>query len=432
MKTIQETITEIGRKYPQESLTALNHYMTVDLLQEAYRQLRKSAAPGIDGETARQYGNRLEQRLPMLIDEVKSGRYRACPVRRGYIPKPGKAERRPLGIPVVEDKLVEKAVAMILEPLYELEFYEFSYGFRPKVGALEATRALRTAIEQNGAQWIVEVDIRKYFDTLSHRHLREFLRRRIRDGVILRLIDKWLKAGVMEGETWQATEEGTPQGGVISPLLANLYLHEVLDKWYAQEIKHRLKGRSFLIRYADDFVMGFEKAEDARRVMAVLPKRFGRFGLSLNMQKTRQVDFQKPKGPGDDPDTFDFLGFTHYWGQTRAGHLAHKLKTAKDRLCRSCRAVWEWCRRYRHWPIPQQQQWLNWKLRGHYNYYGMTYNFHALRQFYLQVCRTWRYWLNRRGSKPVTWADFNQLLTRHPLLLPHIVHDFYRPCERSV
>jgi RNA-directed DNA polymerase len=432
VRTIQETIAEIGRKHPQESLTALNHYLTAELLREAYRKLRKDAAPGIDGNTTRMYGVGLEERLPGLIGEIKSGRYRAHPVRRGYIPKPGKAEKRPLGIPVVEDKLVQKAVTMILEPLYELEFYVFSYGFRPGVGALEATRALRAAIAETRALWIVEVDIRKFFDTLSQRWLREFLGQRVRDGVILRLIGKWLKAGVMEAGTWQATEEGTPQGGVISPLLANIYLHEVLDKWYVQAIKPRLKGRSFLIRYADDFVMGFEHEEDAKRVMEVLPKRFGRFDLRLNMQKTRLVDFRKPKDPDDDPDSFDFLGFTHYWGSTRSGRQTHKLKTAKDRLARSCRAVWEWCRRYRHWPIPKQRQWLNWKLRGHYGYYGMTYNHRALHQFYRQVCATWRYWLNRRGSRPITWTDFESLLQRNPLTLPRIIHDFYRPCERSV
>jgi group II intron reverse transcriptase/maturase len=432
MTTIQETIAEIGRKHPKESLTALNHYLTAELLREAYRKLRKDAAPGIDGNTTRQYGVGLEDRLPGLIDEIKSGRYRAHPARRGYIPKPGKAEKRPLGIPVVEDKLVEKAVTMILEPLYEQEFFAFSYGFRRGVGALEATRALRAAIEKAQAYWMVEVDIRKFFDTLSHRWLREFLRQRVRDGVIVRLIDKWLKAGVMEAGTWQATEEGTPQGGVISPLLANLYLHEVLAKWYVQEIKPRLRGRSFLIRYADDFVMGFEREEDARRVMEVLPKRFGRFDLSLNTQKTRQVDFRKPRDPDDNPDTFDFLGFTHYWGKTRAGRPTHKLKTAKDRLARSCRAVWEWCRRYRHWPVPKQRQWLNWKLRGHYGYYGITYNLRAMRQFYLRVRETWLYWLSRRGSRPITWPDFESLLKRNPLSPPRIVHDFYRPCERSV
>ena len=431
VSTIQARIAETARKHPQGSLTALNHHLTEELLQEAYRQLRKNAAPGIDGVTTREYGARLMERLPGLIDEIKSGRYRALPARRGYLPKPGKAEKRPLGIPAVEDKLAEKAVLMLLEPIYEQEFYNFSYGFRPGRGAHDATCALRRALRDSGARWIVEVDIRKFFDTLSHQHLGQFLRQRVRDGVILRLIGKWLKAGVMEAGTWQATEEGTPQGGIISPLLANIYLHEVLDKWFAEQIKPRLKGRSFLIRYADDFVMGFTCEEDARRVMDVLPKRFARFSLSLNMQKTRLVDFRKPAGPKK-AATFDFLGFTHYWGRARSGCLTHKLKTAKDRLARSCRGIWEWCRRHRHRPIREQCQWLNWKLRGHYGYYGMTRNLRALRQFYLRVCVTWRFWLNRRGSRPLNWVAYASMLRRNPLTQPRIILDFYRPCECSV
>ena len=202
------------------------------------------------------------------------------------------------------------------------------------------------------------MDIRKFFDTLSHQHLREVLRKRVRDGVILRLIDKWLKAGVMEAGEWQATEEGTSQGGIISPLLANLYLHEVLDRWYVEQIKDRLQGRSFLVRYADDFIMGFEREEDARRVMEVLPKRFGRFDLSLNMQKTRIVDFGK-SDPASKAGTFDFLGFTHFWGRSRSGHAITKLKTAKDRLARCCRAVWEWCRKNLHLTVAEQCRMLS-------------------------------------------------------------------------
>ncbi|MFH0823533.1 MAG: group II intron reverse transcriptase/maturase [Pseudomonadota bacterium] len=348
MSTIQAQITEIARKHPNVVLTSLNQYLTADLMRESCRKLRKTAAVGVDGKTAEEYGKELEERLPKLIEEIKGGSYRALPARRGYIPKPGKNEKRPLGIPAVEDKTVQKAVVTILEPIYEQEFYPFSYGFRQGTGALEATRAMRRAIEEGKTYWLVEVDIRKFFDTLSHEHMREFLRQRVRDGVILRLIDKWLKSGVMEDGAWQATEEGTPQGGIISPLLANLYLHEVLDKWYAKAIKSRLKGRSFLIRYADDFVMGFEREEDARRVMEVLPKRFARYSLSLNMQTTRVVDFRKPSRPEDKPESFDFLGFTHYWGRSRDGRMICKLKTAKDRLARSCRAVWEWCRKHLH------------------------------------------------------------------------------------
>ena len=433
MSTIQAQIAEIARKHPNEGLTSLNQYLTKDALAEAFRHLKKTAAAGVDGKDYAAYEQEITQRLPGLIEEIKAGSYRALPVRRGYIPKPGKDELRPLGIPAIEDKVVQKAMTGILEPIYEQEFYPCSHGFRPGKGPLTAVQALHEAIRKEGTNWIVELDIRKFFDTLSHSHLREFLRKRVRDGVILRLIDKWLKAGVMEAGAWKATEEGTPQGGIISPLLANLYLHEVLDKWFAEEIRSRLKGRSFLIRYADDAVMGFEYEEDARRVIGVLPKRFARFGLSLNMQKTRIVDFQKPNNPEGKPGTFDFLGFTHYWGRSRKGYAITKLKTAKDRLARSCKAVWESCRKNMHLPIPEQCRRLNWKLRGHYSYYGVTHNIRALRQYHMHVCKAWHRWLNRRGGqKRINWQEYVALLTRNPLTSPRVFHSLYRPCESFV
>lgn len=432
MSTIQTTITEIARKHPNEGLTSLNRYLTEDLLRESHGRLRKRAAPGVDGKTADAYGLEIEKRLPELIAEIKTGRYHALPAKRGYIPKPGKDQKRPLGIPAVEDKVVQKAVTAILEPIYEQEFHPFSYGFRPGRGAHDATRAMVRAIWEQKTGWIVEVDIRKFFDTLSHSHLRELLRKRVRDGVILRLIDKWLKAGVMEDGAWQTTAEGTPQGGIISPLLANLYLHEVLDEWFVKEIQPRLKGRSFLIRYADDFVMGFESEDDARRVMEVLPKRMGRFGLSLNMEKTRKVDFRKPDGTGSKPETFDFLGFTHYWGQNRRGQPCHKLKTAKDRLARSCRVVHEWCRKHLHLPVSEQCRQLNWKLRGHYGYYGFTHNIGAMMQFYEHAILIWRRWLSRRSGRYLPWSGYQSILTHNPLFTPRIFHNLYASCERSV
>lgn len=433
MSTIQAVITEIAQKHLNEGLTSLNRYLTEDLLRESYGRLRKKAAPGVDGKTVEAYGLELEKRLPDLITEIKTGRYYALPARRGYIPKPGKDQKRPLGIPAVEDKVVQKAVTAILEPIYEQSFHSFSYGFRPDRSAHDATRAIHRAIAERRTGWIVEVDIRKFFDTLEHSHLREFLRKRVRDGVILRLIDKWLKAGVMEEGEWQATHEGTPQGGIISPLLANLYLHEALDEWFVKDIQPRLKGRSFLVRYADDFVMGFEVEDDARRVMEVLPKRMSRFGLSLNMEKTRKVNFRKPGGTGGEPETFDFLGFTHYWGRNRKGVPCHKVKTAKDRLAKSCRAVREWCRKYLHMPVEDQCRLLNWKLRGHYGYFGFTHNFRALHQFYNQVRRIWFWCLIRRGNRQrLNWTDYVAILTRHPLVPPRIFQNLYATCERSV
>ena len=431
VSTIQARIAEVAQRHPKEALTTLHHHLTEDLLRESCRRLRRNAAAGVDDKDVATYERELEKRLPELLTEINTGRYRALPARRGYIPKPGTDEKRLLGIPAVEDKTVQKAVTAILGPIYEQDFLPCSYGFRQGIGALDAVRDLHAAIRREGTKWIVEVDIRKFFDRLSHRHLRAILRQRVRDGVILRLIDKWLKAGVMEAGAWQATEEGTPQGGIISPLLANLYLHEVLDKWFVEQIRPRLKGRCFLIRYADDFVMGFETEEEARRVMEVLPKRFARFDLELNMRKTRVVDFRKPDGTDREIGTFDFLGFTHYWGNDRHGNPITKLKTAKDRLARSCHAVWEWCRTNLHMGIEQQWQRLNWTLRGHYGYYGVTHNLRSLRHYYWRVLQTWRLWLSRTGTNhPVNWVRFQAILLRYPLFQPRICHNLYRPCER--
>jgi group II intron reverse transcriptase/maturase len=269
----------------------------------------------------------------------------------------------------------------------------------------------------------LEVDIRKFFDTLDHARLREFLQHRIRDGVLLRLIGKWLNAGVMEDGSVSYPDEGSPQGGVVSPLLANVYLHYVLDTWFAEEVQPRLTGRAFLIRYADDFVIGFEREDDARRVMEVLPKRFGKYGLTIHPDKTRLVPFQQPAhrrsargGDRIEPGTFDLLGFTHYWARSRKGNWAVKRKTAKSRLSRAVRSIAQWCRLNRHLPVGAQQRTLCQKLRGHYAYYGVTGNSSALSAFRTAVVRTWRKWLSRRNrERSLTWPIFNRLLEHYPL-----------------
>jgi group II intron reverse transcriptase/maturase len=315
---------------------------------------------------------------------------------------------------------------MALEAVYEQDFLDCSYGFRPGRSPHQALQALWDQAMAMGGGWIVEVDIQKFFDTLDHTRLRELLDRRIRDGVIRRLIDKWLKAGVMETGCLRHPELGTPQGGVISPLLANVYLHHVLDVWFHEALPH-LHGRAFLIRYADDFVMGFSNDRDARAMYALLPKRFEEFGLKLHPDKTRLIRFQPPGPNRPDAEGFDLLGFTHHWGRSLKGRWVIQRSTASDRLTRALQRVSEWCRGHRHDPVPQQCKDLGRKLQGHYGYYGVTGNKKSLDTFLHEVQRTWRYWLNRRSRRrSLNWAAFGRLLNRHALPTPIIVHSIYR------
>jgi RNA-directed DNA polymerase len=318
ISTRRRRIAELARRSPQAALTTLAHHIDIDWLNEAYRATRKDGAVGVDGQTAQDYAVDLEGNLRSLLDRAKSGRYQAPPVRRVHIPKGTGPETRPIGIPTFEDKVLQRAVAMVLESVYEQDFLDCSYGFRPGRSAHQALDALWHRLMEVGGGWVLEIDIRKFFDNLGHCHLREILSRRVRDGVLLRLIGKWLNAGVMEDGCVTHPESGSPQGGVISPILANAYLHEVLDEWFEHTVKPRLKGRAHLIRYADDAVLVFEHEGDARRVLDVLPKRFGKYGLTLHPEKTRLVPFQGPR-PGapprprqERPGTFEFLGFTHY------------------------------------------------------------------------------------------------------------------------
>lgn len=430
----QQRIAELARQSPQMGFTSLAYHMDLDWLREAYRRTRKDSAVGVDGQTAADYERDLEGNLQRLLDRAKSGTYRAPPVRRVHIPKAGSTtETRPIGIPTVEDKILQRAVVMLLEPIYETEFHEGSYGFRPKRSAHQALESLWKQTMDRGGGWILEVDIRKFFDTLDHAWLRECLQYRIRDGVLLRLIGKWLNAGVMEDGSISYPEEGSPQGGVISPLLANIYLHYVLDTWFAEEVQPRLRGRAFLIRYADDFVIGFEREDDARRVLEVLPKRFGQYGLTIHPDKTRLVPFRRPvqrRSVSDDhvdgPGTFDLLGFTHYWARSRKGNWVVKRKTAKGRFSRAVRSIAQWCRLHRHRSVQDQQRTLCQKLRGHYAYYGITGNSSALSAFRTAVERTWRKWLSRRNrERSMTWPVFSRLLERYPLAPARVVRSKY-------
>lgn len=417
MSTQCHKLARLAKRYPERRFVALNHYLTLDLLYEAYRRTRKSAAPGIDGQTAVDYEQALEANLRKLLQRAHEGCYQAPAVRRVYIPK-GQGQHRPIGIPTFEDKVLQRAVVMILESIYEQDFCDSSYGFRPARSAHQALAALYPQLYRHAH--IIELDIQSFFNELDKARLRAIVRRRIGDGVICRLIDKWLKAGVMEEGRLHYPDKGTPQGGVISPILANIYLHEVLDEWFERQVKPRLRGKGFLIRYADDALLGFSNERDGVRVMDALPKRFQRYGLKLHPQKTQQLTFTPGTG-----DTFDFLGFTHYWGKSRKGRWCIKRKTAKARFRRALSAVKQWCQRNRHQPVEVQYPMLCRKLNGHYAYYGISGNLKALSGFRFRVERLWMKWLGRRSQRArITWSVGDKLLSHYVLPKAHIVHRY--------
>lgn len=365
VSTRRQRIAQLAKQAPRMAFTSLNHHIDLAWLREAYRHTRKDGAVGVDGQTAREYEAHLEVNLQSLLNRAKSGTYHAPAVRRVHIPKGSGRDTRPIGIPTFEDKVLQRAVVMVLEPLYEQDFHDCSYGFRPGRSAHQALQSMRDQLMQSAGGWILEVDIRKFSDTLDHAILRELVQRRVRDGVLLRLIGKWLNAGVLEGGQISYPDAGSPQGGVISPLLANIYLHYVLDEWFARDVQPRMRGKVFLIRYADDFVMGFTDEADAHHVMAALPKQFGRYGLMLHPEKTRLIPFRRPPRAGRQrdsvyrwPGTFELLGFTHYWGLSQKRHWVVKRKTAKSRMRRALKTMYQWCKAHRHRPLTEQHQTL--------------------------------------------------------------------------
>ncbi len=430
ISTKLERIAKLAKEMPGTAITSLSHHIDVDWLREAWRRTRKDGAAGVDGTTASAYEVELEANLRSLLDRAKSGRYFAPPVRRVHIPKGSGNETRPIGIPTLEDKILQRAVAMCLEAVYEQDFLDCSYGFRPGRSAHQALEALWKGTMDLGAVWVIEVDIRKFFDTLDHRHLREILSQRVRDGVILRLIGKWLNAGVLEGGNVSFPDAGTPQGGVISPLLANVYLHEVLDKWIAMTVAPKLRGPVRLIRYADDFVLLLRDEQDTRRIFAALPGRFQQYGLTIHPTKSRLIDFRRPPREGGEqsPTPFDFLGFTHYWGRSRNGRWVVQRKTAKERLSRGLHSIHRWCRANRHRPIPEQHRRLCAKMRGHYAYFGISGNARRIRAFHEAVRRIWQKWLSRRSWRGyLNWDQIAAILQRHPLPPPRLVHGLQNP-----
>lgn len=421
--TRQQRIAANARAYPERSFTSLAHHVDLAWLEEAYRRARKDGAVGVDGQTAAEFETDLHGHLEQLREAVQSGRYRAPPVRRVYIPKGDGRTQRPIGIPTLADKVVQRAVSMLLEPIYEQDFLNCSYGFRPGRSAHQALDDLWGSTMREGGGWVLDVDIQGFFDTLDHGQLRDLLASRVSDGVIRRLIGKWLKTGVMEGDAWHRTRQGTPQGGVISPLLANVYLHSVVDEWFEQVVQPRLRGRAFLVRYADDLVFGFTSETDARRVWTALEQRLGKYGLRLHPAKTRLVPFRPPRARSNGrPGSFDFLGFTHYWGRSRAGRPIVRRRTAKDRVRRTLVATNQWCRRHRHRPVAEQHRRLSRALRGHYAYYGVTGNMCALQSVHHRTKRLWIKWLQRRSQRRMNWETAQRLLHRYPLPPARIVH----------
>jgi len=414
-------VAERARREPKGKFHSLAHLIDVPSLECAYHRLRKDAAAGVDGITKGEYGRDLRSRLPDLHARLKSQRWRHQPIRRVNIPKePGKT--RPIGVSTIEDKIVQDAVREVLETLYEQEFLDCSYGFRPKRSAHDALRALNRVVFRGEVNWILEADIVSFFDSLDRIQLKKMLRHRVADGSLLRLVGKCLHVGVLDGEEYSEPEQGTTQGSVISPLLGNVYLHYVLDLWFERVVKPRLRGRAVLVRYADDFVIGLERRDDAERVMAVLPKRMGRYGLTLHADKTRLVPFKRPTGTGNrGPASFDFLGFTHYWRRTRRGRWQPWCKTRRARLRRALQSVAEYCRRHRHDPVKDQHAALTRRLRGHYNYFGVNGNWRSLNSLVQVTARIWFLWLRRRGQKRrLTWERFKALLRRLPLPEPRI------------
>ncbi len=416
-------VVERAQREPEGRFHSLAHLIDVPALERAYRRMRKDAAVGVDGVTKEQYGQNLERNLRDLHERMKAKRYRHQPIRRVHIPKEG-GKTRPIGISVFEDKIVQDVVREVLEAIYEQDFLDCSYGFRPKRSAHDAIRTLDRIVHRGEVNWILEADIVSFFDSLDRKKLKEMLGVRVADGSLQRLIGKCLHVGVLDGVELSTSESGTAQGSVLSPLLGNVYLHYVLDLWFEQEVKPRLRGRATLIRYCDDFVIGFEQEDDARRVMDLLGKRLECFGLTLHPDKTRLLPFRRPPAgqkSGQGSATFDFLGFTLYWARNRKGRWGMLCKTRSASLRRIIRSVYDWCRRYRHLPVKVQHAALTRRIRGHFNYFGVSGNFRSLLRVIEQAKRSWYKWLCRRSQrKRLTWERFADLLRDFPLPVPRI------------
>ncbi len=408
---------------PSMAFTSLAHRIDLSLLRKSFRQLHKNESTGVDKVTAKQYAEDLDENLYNLYQRLRRGQYVASPVKRIWLDKED-GKKRPIGITALEDKIVQKAVAILLGVVYEPIFHDFSHGFRPGHSQHKALHELREKCRKLNINWIISADITGLFDNIDHHLLRDTIRLRVKDGGIIRLIGKWLNAGVSEGGEIIYPEKGTPQGGVISPVLSNIFLHYVLDDWYVKEVQPSMKGKCFLIRFADDFIMGFQLESDAKRIMEVLPKRFTRFKLELHPEKTRLIPFGKPPRSGKPKETFDFLGFNFHWGKSLKGNWVIKKQTARKRRKRFMRMLWSWCKENRHDPLRIQHEIICSKLRGYYQYFGVRGNYKVLEVVYEFAEKAWRHWLGRRHRDGyISCEKFNRILKTFPLPLPRIVHN---------
>jgi RNA-directed DNA polymerase len=424
MNTSIERIAKRANSQPETEYTTLMHHYSVDNLRDSYASLANQSAVGVDGVSKAAYGEHLEDNLRELHRKLRERSYRPQPLRRVEIPKPD-GTVRPLGISCVADKIVQEMTRRILEAIYEPAFLDTSYGFRPAKSCHDALRQLNQEVMSQPVNWIVDLDLAQFFDTMPHGEILAVLGQRIKDKKFLSLIARLLKAGVETPGGWVPAELGSPQGSIVSPVIANIYLDEVLDQWIATVVKRHGRGYCMQIRYADDSLVGFECADDAQRFMQVLPKRQAKYGLRLNAAKTHLMEFGKRQArqvlrAGGQLPTLDFLGFTHYWGRSRKGQVRLKRKTAKKRLRRALMAINQWLRQARNvHPLPALWQAMGQKLRGHFNYFGVTDNSRALHRFERAAQRLLFKWLNRRSQRrSFTWESFRRYQARYPLPQP--------------
>jgi len=422
-----ERIRKVAKEKKTERFTSLLHHISIDLLGEAFGELKQDAAPGVDGLTCAAYEADFEHNLEDLHSRVHRGAYRAMPSRRVYIPKPD-GRQRPLAVAALEDKIVQRAVATVLNAIYEEDFLGFSYGFRPGRGAHDAMDALVVGITSRKVNWILDADIRSFFDTVSQEWLIRFVERRIGDPRIIRLLQKWLKVGILEDGVVTASEKGTGQGAVISPLLSNIYLHYVLDTWADDWRRSEAAGDMIIVRYADDFIVGFQHEADARRFLEAMRARMEAYALSLHPEKTRLIEFgrfaardRKQRGLGK-PETFNFLGFTFICGKSRRGKFLMRRKTRRDRMRAKLRMIKDKLRQHMHLPIPVQGKWLRRVVTGYFNYHAVPTNSRALTLFWVEVTKRWQRMLSRRGQRgEFTWERMWKLASDW-LPTPHIRH----------
>ncbi|BBN98520.1 group II intron reverse transcriptase/maturase [Sporolactobacillus terrae] len=433
MNTKLVRIAELAKENPKMTFTSLAHLLSEGELKICHRELQGNKATGVDRVTKVMYQEHLNEHLADLVKRLKQKSYRPLPVRRTYIDKPGTKKKRPLGIPAYEDKIVQRGIAKILNAIYEQDFFDCSFGFRPNRSCHDALKVLNVYIEKRYTNYIVDVDIKGFFDHVDHQWMMRFLNHRINDPSLLRLIARFLKAGYMEKGTWYASDKGTPQGGLISPILANIYLHYVIDLWFMKVVKKHCQGQAYLVRYADDFVCCFQYKQEAERFYGELKQRIGKFNLTLAEEKARIIPFGRfawenaKRNENKKPKTFDFLGFTHYCGRSKSGHFRVKRKSSRKKVCAKLKAHGQWLKAHRTNDLDSIMDRIKRSLIGYYNYYCITDNIPSVNAFRLQVIQLLYKWLNRRSQKrSYTWEKFNQLLKRCPLPQPRNKVNIYQ------